>query len=158
MRQVHDGLMLHDVYVFDPCSKEAPGSYQKWNLIVLTGILNFFENQIKKVLRPVIRTKNFVRRVLKVVVIFAKGFPPVLVYESNEQLADVNKRRGISVKLSSLFDIKMFFTWRIRKKDAVPAVRLTPQLILVCYVMLQISEFLLVISYIGHRKFLDNYV
>ena len=49
MRQVHDGLMLHDVYVFDPCPKEATGSYQKWNFVVLAGALNFIDDQIKKI-------------------------------------------------------------------------------------------------------------
>lgn len=49
MRQVHDGLMLHNVHVFDPSAEETTGSYQKWNFVVPAGAFNFTYNHIEKI-------------------------------------------------------------------------------------------------------------
>ena len=84
MRQVHDSLMLHNVHVFDPCAEEAAGSYQKWNFVIPAGVLNFIDNQIEKIRRGIIGSKNQVGRILEIFVILADRFPAVLIYELNQ--------------------------------------------------------------------------
>ena len=91
MRQVHDGLMLHDVYVFDPCSKEATGSYEKWNFVVATGVLNFTDNQVKKIRCGIVRSKNKVRSIFEIIVILTERIPAILINKLNQQFTDIDK-------------------------------------------------------------------
>jgi len=157
MRHVYDGLMLHNVQVFYPRAEEATGSYQKRNFVILAGILNLTDNQIKKIRRGVIGSKDEVRSILEIIVILAEGFPAVLIYELNQQFADINKYCGIKVELLGLINVLLLFVRRIREQNAVPAVCFSPQLILVPYMKLKIRKLLLMIIYIGHRKFLYSY-